>query len=265
MKDLFYRICRVILTMLGFSAAASCAVEYGTPPIMCEYGTPTMDFRVSGTVRDSETEKPIENIAVTFIEMTDYERPDTLWTDADGRFEYESYAFPDESVRLKFTDVDSYENGGYFETVVKDIPLEQISEGSGAWYEGEFAAEDVNVMLRHVEEEPCMYGTPYVEFSIKGRVTDTDERPLQGIEVSMEDGMQKVLTAEDGSFHYVGEKIAFELEELMLTFTDVDGEENGGEFETKEVTVPLTQTDPGDGNWDNGDYSGEIDVVLDAK
>ena len=169
--------------MLGFSAAASCAVEYGTPPIMCEYGTPTMDFRVSGTVLDSETEKPIENIAVTFIEMTDYERPDTAWTDDDGRFVYESSGFPDESVRLKFTDVDSYENGGYFETVVKDIPLEQISEGSGAWYEGEFAAEEVNVMMKRFEDVPCMYGTPYMEFSIKGRVTDTDERPLQGIVV----------------------------------------------------------------------------------
>ena len=265
MKDLFYRICRVILTMLGFSAAASCAVEYGTPPIMCEYGTPTMDFRVSGTVRDSETEKPIENIAVTFIEMTDYERPDTLWTDADGRFEYESYAFPDESVRLKFTDVDSYENGGYFETVVKDIPLEQISEGSGAWYRGNYVAEDIDVMLNHVEEIPCMYGTPYMEFSIKGRVTDTDERPLQGIEVSVDDGMQKVLTAEDGSFQYAGQMDAFVLEEMTLTFTDVDGEDNGGDFETKEVTVPLTQTDPGDGNWNLGGYSGEVDVVLDAK
>lgn len=265
MKNMLYRLCRVILTMFGFSAAASCAVEYGTPPILCEYGTPTMDFRVSGTVRDSETEKPIENIAVTLIEFDDYERPDTVWTDADGRFEYESYGFPDDKIKLKFSDVDFYDNGGYFENTIEEIPLLQVSEGSGAWYDGKYVAEDVNVMLNPVYETACMYGTPYVEFSVKGRVVDSENNPIEGIEVSAEEGMQKVLTAKDGSFHYVGEMIGFELQELELTFTDIDGEDNGGEFETKTVTVPVTQTDPGEGSWDNGDYEGEVDVVLGVK
>ena len=37
------------------------------------------------------------------------------------------------------------------------------------------------------------------------------------------------------------------MSDVVLTFTDVDGEENGGDFETEDVQVPLTQTDPGDG------------------
>lgn len=265
MKDLFYRLCRVILTLLGFSAASGCAVEYGCPPVYCEYGVPTMEFKVTGKVTDSETETPLKGIAVTYMEYDDYERPDTVWTDEDGRFVYESYGFPADSVKLKFTDVDMFDNGGYFETAVEKYPLQKVTDGTGNWDSGEFVAEEVNVMMKRFEDVPCMYGTPYVEFSIKGRVTDTEERPLQGIEVSMEDGMQKVLTAEDGSFYYGGEMTAFELEEMTLTFTDVDGEENGGEFAAKVVTVPVTQTDPGDGNWDNGDYSGEVEVVLETK
>ena len=224
-----------------------------------------MEFKVTGKVTDSETETPLKGIAVTYMEYDDYERPDTVWTDENGRFVYESYDYPADSVKLKFTDVDMFDNGGYFETAVEKYPLQKVSDGIGNWDSGEFVAEEVNVMMKRFEEIPCMYGTPYMEFSIKGRVTDTDERPLQGIEVSMEDGMQKVLTAEDGSFQYAGQMDAFVSEEMTLTFTDVDGEDNGGDFETKEVTVPLTQTDPGDGDWNLGGYSGEVDVVLDAK
>ena len=108
-----------------------------------------MEFKVTGKVTNSETETPVKGIAVTYIQHNEWERPDTVWTDEDGRFLYESHDFPSDSLKFKFT--------------------------------------------------------------------------------------------------------------------DVDGEENGGEFETKEVTVPLTQTVPGNGNWDNGDYSGEVDVTLSAK
>lgn len=264
MKDLFYRLCRALLTMLGFSAAASCAVEYGAP-VVCEYGVPTMEFKVSGIVVDSETERPIKDIAVTYIQQNDYEYPDTVRTDENGRFVYEHYDFPDEKVRLKFTDVDFSENGGYYETAIEEISLEKVSDGTGTWDSGDYVAEEIRVRLNPVEEQECMYGTPYVEFSIKGRVTDTEERPLQGIEVSMEDGMQKVLTAKDGSFNYATGMTGFGLKEVTLTFTDVDGEENGGEFGTKVVTVPVIQSAPGDGSWDNGDYSGEVDVVMDTK
>ena len=264
MKNLFYRLCRALLTMLGFSAAASCAVEYGAP-VVCEYGVPTMEFKISGKVSDSVTGDPIKGIAVTYLENDEYERPDTVWTDEDGKFLYDSYGFPAESIRLKFTDVDFSENGGYYEAAIEEISLEKVSDGTGTWDSGDYVAEEISVRLNPVEEQECMYGTPYVEFSIKGRVTDTEERPLQGIEVSMEDGMQKVLTAKDGSFNYVAGMNAFGLKEVTLTFTDVDGEENGGDFETEVLTIPVTQTDPGDGSWDNGDYSGEVDVVMDAK
>ena len=142
--------------------------------------------------------------------------------------------------------------------------LKKISEGSGTWDEGVFIAEDVMVKLN--EDMPAEYGTPIVEFSVKGRVVDADSNPIPNIEGSRGNMYGKTVTAEDGTFEYRNEEIGFEMNDVTLTFTDVDGEENGGDFETEDVQVPLTQTDPGDGNWDCGEYAAEdVVVVLDRK
>ena len=77
---------------------------------------------------------------------------------------------------------------------------------------------------------------------------------------------ETVRTAEDGAFEFKSECTGFEMYTTKLTFTDIDGEENGGDFETEEVEVELTQTDPGDGDWDCGEYSADdVVVVLDRK
>lgn len=36
------------------------------------------------------------------------------------------------------------------------------------------------------KEEPCMYGTPYAEFELKGQVTDSQDKPVEDAEVSVE-------------------------------------------------------------------------------
>lgn len=141
MKDLFYRLCRVILTLLGFSAASGCAVEYGCPPVYCEYGVPTMEFIVTGKVTDSETENPVKGIAVTYIQHNEWERSDTVWTDEDGRFLYESYDFPSDNPKFKFTDVDGEENGGDYETKVVTVPVTQTAPGDGNWDNGDYSGE----------------------------------------------------------------------------------------------------------------------------
>lgn len=119
------------------------------------------------------------------------------------------------------------------------------------------------------EDYPVMYGTPTVEFSVKGKVVDSEGNPIPGIEVSQgADSYMgyKVYTAEDGTFDYSSEDIGFEMESISLTFTDLDGEENGGDFETLTKDIPVEQTDPGDGIWDNGDYAAEdIEIVMNKK
>ena len=267
MKDLILRICRWLLPFFGVSAVISCdnvingPDMYGCPPV--EYGTPTMEFRVSGKIVDSYTGKPVKGIAVSCDD--DWEDPKVITSD-DGEFVYESYGFPADRVVLKFEDSDGEDNGLYSPRK-EHVNLKMAEAGAGNWDYGLYVAENLEVKL--FEDVPCMYGTPVVEFSVKGRVVDADANPIPNIEVTwgnMYDMYGKTVTAEDGTFHYKNEEIGFEMTDVVLTFTDVDGEANGGDFETEDVQVPLMQTDPGDGNWDCGDYSAEdVVVVLDRK
>ena len=264
MKDLILRICRWLLPYFGVSAVISCdniimaPDMYGCPPV--EYGTPTMDFRVTGKVTDSVTGDPIKGIAVSCDE--DWEDPLVI-TSENGEFVYESYALPFDVVKLKFKDSD-YDENGFYDTMEVEVTLQQSKPGSGSWDAGQYVAEGLSVKMHEVI--PCMYGVPTVEFSVKGRVVDADANPIPNIEVTWGNMYGKTVTAEDGTFHYKNEETAFEMTDVVLTFTDVDGEANGGDFETEDVQVPLVQTDPGDGNWDCGDYSAEeVVVVLDRK
>ena len=106
-----------------------------------------MEFKVTGKVTDSETETPVKGIAVTYIQFNECERPDTVWTDEDGRFLYESHDFPSDSLKFKFTDVDGEENGGEYQVKEVTVSLVQTGGGDGNWDEGDFAAENVEVTL----------------------------------------------------------------------------------------------------------------------
>jgi putative lipoprotein (rSAM/lipoprotein system) len=264
MKDIFLSFCRWLLPFFGVSAVISCdnvinePDMYGCP--VPEYGTPVMEFRVKGKVTNYDTGEPVKGIAVSTDD--DWEDPLVVTSD-NGEFVYESTGFPKEIIKMKFTDVDFDEDGAYMPKEFM-VALKKASEGSGAWDEGFYIAEDVVVKM--YEDMPAEYGTPIVEFSVKGRVVDADSNPIPNIEVSWGNMYGKTVTAEDGTFEYRNEEIGFEMNDVTLTFTDVDGEENGGDFETEEVQVPLTQTDPGDGNWDCGEYAAEdVVVVLDRK
>ena len=105
-----------------------------------------MEFKVTGKVTDSETETPVKGISVTYIQYNERERPDTVWTDEDGRFLYESHDFPSDSLKFKFTDVDGEENGGEFETKVVTVPVTQTAPGDGSWDLGDYSGE-VDVTL----------------------------------------------------------------------------------------------------------------------
>jgi putative lipoprotein (rSAM/lipoprotein system) len=264
MKDIFLSFCRWLLPFFGVSAVISCdnvinePDMYGCP--VPEYGAPVMEFRVKGSVTDSVTGEPVKGIAVSTDD--DWEDPEVVTSD-NGEFVYESYGFPKEIIKLKFKDVDFDEDGAYMPKEL-EVALKKASEGSGAWDEGFYIAEDVMVKLN--EDIPVEYGTPFVEFSVKGRVVDADSNPIPNIEVSHDEWSQSVRTSEDGTFELNAELIGFEMDSATLCFTDTDGEENGGEFMTQTVDIPLVQTEPGDGNWDNGEFSAsDVEIVLNRK
>lgn len=70
------------------------------------------------------------------------------------------------------------------------------------------------------------------------KVVNKDSAPVAGIKVSCQiftdPAVASTLTAKDGSFSISGTGIG-----PMLTFEDIDGPENGGEYEdkTQEITV----------------------------
>lgn len=117
-----------------------------------------------------------------------------------------------------------------------------------------------------------MYGSPTVDFMVKGKVTDSEGTPIKGIVVSSKrvqsynvgEGINAV-TDENGDF--VTNHIHQTGIHGTLVFTDVDGAENGGDFETYEKDLskfPQTQVKEGEG-WYRGEYEVTADVKLNKK
>ena len=65
-----------------------------------------------------------------------------------------------------------------------------------------------------------MYGTPYFDYKVKGKVTDKEGAPVKGIEVGSQDA-GPVTSESDGSYELSGREWSFR--QTTLTFTDIDG------------------------------------------
>ena len=89
------------------------------------------------------------------------------------------------------------------------------------------------------------YGVEYTEynpeFGASGRVVDEQNNPIEGIEASS--GGYVTYTDANGNFYIRSTRPA-------LTLTDVDGEANGGEFLTEQLTFGSN-----DSNIDLGDIT----------
>lgn len=87
-------------------------------------------------------------------------------------------------------------------------------------------------------DEPCLYGTPRATYNIKGKVIDTDGKPINGIKVQAgemydeygEPLIEPVYTNEDGEYTTTIQDAYMPVSALEMVFEDVDGEENGGVF-----------------------------------
>lgn len=117
----------------------------------------------------------------------------------------------------------------------------------------------------------AMYGTPHVEFSLSARVIDEAGNPIQGIEVRTKSGQP--FDHNTGIADYLGniEAVSGSMwpdEQYEVVFLDVDGEYNGGEFESLELDIrdKVKQTKKGSGDWYQGSYKAELgDVTLTLK
>lgn len=142
MRNLIVTFCRKALSLLGLGGAISACGAFISPDM---YGTPTMEYRVSGKVTDSETGSPISGIQVESWDTMSGTQ--TTLTADDGGFCVENRESFIDKVTLKFTDIDGPENGEY-EQLELEVKLEKVADSSGAWDEGDYAADNVMVSMQ---------------------------------------------------------------------------------------------------------------------
>lgn len=112
-----------------------------------------------------------------------------------------------------------------------------------------------------------MYGTPYNNYKIKGKVTDKAGQPIKGIEVRSNAALPtpEATTRADGTYDLAGQGIG---NMARVTFTDTDGPANGGDFAEKTVDIEFTEaerTAQGKG-WDQGSFAKSgVDETLEEK
>lgn len=113
------------------------------------------------------------------------------------------------------------------------------------------------------EEHSYEYGTPITEFEYWGYVTDEAGNPIKGINVIMSGtvaGMPNVqlktesfMFGEDKSVFHTGRFSTANTQITTIDFVDVDGDENGGNFQS--VTITPQDLVKSSGYVDTPDYS----------
>lgn len=122
------------------------------------------------------------------------------------------------------------------------------------------------------------YGTPTVNYQVKTRVVDSEGNPIKGIEVTVSEiedfnhswaYVLETTTQEDGTLANSRTQRWRDVNELYIKLTDIDGEENGGEFEELVQSVDVNynnKVEQGDGSWYRGCYEVNVgDIVLEPK
>ena len=117
------------------------------------------------------------------------------------------------------------------------------------------------------------YGVPIAKYKVSGKVFTNSGKPIAGIKVDVSfspgwlydfDGKSTTIhTTADGSFS--AEFRNYPRDNVTISFTDVDGEKNQGEFLTQSITVSTKQVEKGDGAWFKGTYSVSTTVRMDKK
>ena len=99
------------------------------------------------------------------------------------------------------------------------------------------------------EDQPkvvSMYGVPYNNYKIKGKVTDKAGRPIKGIEVRSNAYLPtpEATTAADGTYDLSGKGVG----NTAIEFTEAE------------------RTAKGDGDWDQGAFAKSgVDIALEEK
>ena len=118
-----------------------------------------------------------------------------------------------------------------------------------------------------MHDQVAEYGCPTVHFSLKARVVDEAGKPIEGIEVQTKDNAFYADNYSDAEGNIDLNGSMWPDTNIDLVFTDVDGAENGGEFEEKTVELDFSNIKytADDDAWYWGKKSLEQDIVLEEK
>jgi len=136
-------------------------------------------------------------------------------------------------------------------------------------FSGVFSACDI---YGPVEYGPFVeYGMPHADYKLKGVITDKEtSSSIENIRVIRHTNSEWIMN--DTVYTDAEGKYAFEFVDfpplpekgLLLKVEDIDGEENGGFFESKEIDVDFTQVEKvekGDGRW----YAGKFVITKNIE
>lgn len=111
------------------------------------------------------------------------------------------------------------------------------------------------------------YGVPHADFKVSGKVMDEENQPINNIQVQVGAEWNRVYTDTAGNYQIHGELGFDENQTLRVAVTDIDGEENGGEFESAIIDLKYENDElkDGDKHWDKGTLTKEINFTLKKK
>jgi putative lipoprotein (rSAM/lipoprotein system) len=114
---------------------------------------------------------------------------------------------------------------------------------------------------------PMEYGTPYAKFSIHGKVTGKDRKPVENINIKLleMEYIDSIYTDVAGDYSITFE--TYPVEEFNIIASDVDGELNGS-YQNDTLRVKITEKDyyeKGNGNWNHGSADKEVNIALKEK
>ena len=112
---------------------------------------------------------------------------------------------------------------------------------------------------------PVMYGSPSTTYEVKGKVLDNKGNPINGIKIALQDD-----ATDPNPYEIADYKIrntTFPRSKLYLSVEDIDGAENGGEFEEQTIELDFSKVEAtGDKDeWYNGTKSLEKHIVMQEK
>jgi putative lipoprotein (rSAM/lipoprotein system) len=147
-KHLVNSVLSCLLVLLGFGSCSSSFTDDNGGNVLFEYGTPTVIYRVKGTVT-SEEGTPLQGIRVIVkdkmatFEKNQYVDADTLYTDSEGIFtshKATATASGPETLKTKVI-FKEMGNGGTFKEdslEINGMKKKVVTQGDGSWFHGDY-------------------------------------------------------------------------------------------------------------------------------